>query len=339
MQTYFSTFITGTGEIIQKILTKKPQGKFRILSLLDGLVIFETSYPLRDIRNIRYFNNSFVLLHLFKKLEDDPLSYMIKEVLKNKKLSLLVSPYVSNAKTFKIVTSLENQTVSVNRELVKKLEAKISANGLRVNIQNPDIELWFLARREGIGLFGLRITYPYFKDAPLEKGELRHQLAHILSLASQPTPADVVLDPFAGYGAIPIERAQSFPYKEIICVESNADLVKKLKKRVRESKKEIIIKQGDALKLDLKDACVDKIITDPPWGIFKETDMPLAEFYTKMLKEFYRVLKSNGIAVILIGNRNVFNKILLTVTKLSLFETHNILVSGKKASIFVLRKN
>ena len=232
MKTYFSTFVTGAGEIIQKTVNKKPKDKFKVLLLLDGLIMYETDYPLREVRNIRYFNNSFVLLHVFYGLRNDPLTSMIKEITKSSKLhSVISSNITSGTATFKIVTSLENKTVAIDRTLVKNLESKISqASGLRVNIQRPDIEFWFLVRSEGNGFFGMRITYPYYRDAPLEKGELRHQLAHILCLASQPTPLDIFLDPFAGHGAIPLERARLFPYKEIFAVESDAVLVKRLKK-------------------------------------------------------------------------------------------------------------
>lgn len=339
MDSYFSTFITGANEIVLEAIKKKPLKRFKILSLLDGLVIYKTNYPLRDVRSIRYFNNSFVLLNLFKKLGRDPINQMISDSIKSSGLRSLPEGLIRKAKTFKIVTSIENQTVAANRSLLIKLENKISRmTDLRLDIKKPDVEFWFLARREGMGLFGLRITY---KDRYLEKGELRPELAHILCLFSEPSPKDVLLDPFAGSGAIPLERVISFPYREIIAIDKKSSLVEKLKKKVREElpRKKIIIQQGDALDLsDIRDASIDKIVTDPPWGVYEEIKMPLAEFYNKMLKEFYRVLRPGGIAVILIGDKVEFEKSLEKGENFSVLYRYDILVSGNKARIYQLKK-
>ena len=341
MDTYFSTFITGTGEVIREAIKKKPLQKFKIILLLDGLVIYKTAYSLRDIRSIRYFNNSFILLKLFKKVSAAPINQMLKESLKDSRMKIIVPNNIrQRVRTFKIVTSLENQTVAADRSLLKKLEDKISKDiELKLNITKPDLEFWFLARREGIGLFGLRITY---KDRYLEKGELRPELAHILCLISEPSPKDIFLDPFAGSGAIPLERAVSFPYKEVIAIDSKSSLVDELKKKIKREmpKKKILVKQEDALNLsDIQDASIDKIVTDPPWGIYEGMKMPLSEFYSKMLKEFFRVLRPNGIAVILMGDKLEFERSLEIVNSICMLSKYDILVSGNKTRIYKIKKH
>lgn len=341
MDIYFSTFVTGTSEIVREAIKKKPLKRFKILRLLDGLVIFKTAYSLRDIRSVRYFNNSFILFKFFKKVGSDPINQMIRESLMDSKLKMIVPPNTrQKIKTFKLVTSLENRTVSADRSLLKKLEDKISKDTeLKLNIIKPDIEFWFLARREGIGLFGLRITY---KDRYLEKGELRPELAHILCLISEPSPKDTFLDPFAGSGAAPLERAVSFPYREIIAVDGKGSLVNELKKKAKREmpKKKILVKQGNALNLsDIRDVSIDKIVTDPPWGMYEEVKIPLSEFYSKMLKEFSRVLKPSGIAVILIGDKLEFEKSLEQEESFGVLSRYDILVSGNKARIYKIKKH
>ena len=68
---------------------------------------------------------------------------------------------------------------------------------------------------EGIDFFGTRISYNYDKIKSKQKGKLKTELAHLLSFLSAPSPKDIILDPFAGYGAIPKERIHSFPYLQL----------------------------------------------------------------------------------------------------------------------------
>ena len=56
-----------------------------------------------------------------------------------------------------------------------------------------------------------------------------------------------------------------------------------------------------------------------------------------MLKEFYRILKPNGVCTILMGNVNDFEKALKSA-KFKLIEKYHILVNGKKANVYKLVK-
>ena len=68
MKTYFSTFITGTQEIVKELLEKR---KAKIKLLLDGLVLYESNYIELEVRNFRFLNNTFVLLLDFNSLESN----------------------------------------------------------------------------------------------------------------------------------------------------------------------------------------------------------------------------------------------------------------------------
>ncbi|MCL5016007.1 MAG: methyltransferase domain-containing protein [Patescibacteria group bacterium] len=340
MKTYISTFITGTQEIVGELLKKR---RVTVKLLLDGLVVYESDYPEREIRNFRFLNNTFIPVRIFSDLKPDKKSVerILSTVINDKNTRGKVAANLpARRKNFKIVTSLENQTIAIDRDLLEKLEAILSqAGNLRLNIKKPDLEFWTLVRREGFGFFGIRITYPYIKEDQREKGELRSEIAYIMSALSEPTPKDTVLDPFAGHGAIPLERARGFPFRKIIAVEKDRRLVFFLKKEMGRDKKKIDAEQGDAFNLKIKSGAVDKIITDPPWGIYEETDIPLDEFYKKMLSEFLRVLKPGGILILLIGQINVFEKVVVELGSLQIDKRYPILVSGRKATIYKARKS
>lgn len=339
MRAYFSTFITGTQEIVKEFLAKRG---VKIKLLLDGLVVYGSDYPEREIRNFHIFNNTYLLLRSFSNLPPNAksLEKILAVVSHDKNLQRQIAVNLpSRRRNFKIVSSLENSMVPVNRELLQKLESIIlRIPGTRLNIKKPDLEFWALLRREGYGFFGIRVTYPFKHKNYREKGELRKEISYILSFVSKPNPKDVVLDPFAGYGSIPMERAVSFPYKEIIAVEKEDGLISKLKQKVKASGKKIEVIRGNALALNgIKNNFIDKIISDPPWGEYKET-VDLEKFYESMLLEFDRILKQRGVIVLLIGAKDIFENILQNkfANIFQLQKKYDILVSGKKAAIYKL---
>jgi tRNA G10 N-methylase Trm11 len=105
-------------------------------------------------------------------------------------------------------------------------------------------------------------------------------------------------------------------------------------------KDKIKIELVDALDLNsLADNSVDKIVTDPPWGFYFGQGWDLSSFYTAMLKEFSRVIKPNGLMVILIAKKDIFENLLERFfNQLELVKKFNILVSGKKAGVYKIRK-
>jgi len=342
MKTYFSTFITGTQDIVKEFLIKR---RAKIKLLLDGLVVYESGYSEREIRNFYIFNNTFLLLRFFSDFTSNiqSLEKILAIVIYDKNIHRQIFTNLPpRRRNFRIVASLENRMVSVSRTLLRELESVIlRIRGMRLNIKKPDLEFWILLRREGYGFFGIRITYPFHEESYRKKGELRKEIAYIMSFISKPNPEDIVIDPFAGHGTIPLERAKSFPYKKIIAVDKDKNLVFRLKQKFKEHKKKINIIHGDALDLnDVENSSVDKIISDPPWGEYEKISDP-GKFYETTLKEFDRILKPDGVIVLLIGAKEVFESVLQNkfVDTFFLKRKYDILVSGKKAALYQIIRN
>lgn len=141
-----------------------------------------------------------------------------------------------------------------------------------------------------------------------------------------------------GSGAIPLSRAQYFPYKEIIGMDINPHNVEVAKRRLRKFPRTRVI-QGNALQMRaIPNESIDVIVTDPPWGIFTEFESEPREFYPKILERMNYVLKSRGRIVILTAARNEVEK---ATKSLDWFpeKTFDILVSGKKAGIYYFIKS
>ena len=322
MNKYFSTFASGFEPIIGNLL-KESLKNVKVELLVDGLVVYSTNSSIDEIKKIKFFTNSFLLLRYFPNNKAITVEKMMVVVLKEGiKFFQRFSP---NLKTFRVVTSRENQQISVNPKLMSSLEKLISRKwGLRPDRSRPQIQFWFLTRSEGYGFFGMRLTsHPDYAKV-LEKGELRPEITNILCLLSEPNKSDVFLDPFAGSGAIAGARAE-FPYTKIYAGDINP--------------KYQHIQKVDATKLEkFGNESIDKIVTDPPWGFFGER-IDIVNLYKKSLDSFHRVLKKGGIAVILVGDRNFFERLLKKVEdEFRLKQKLYILVSGKKAGIYKLIK-
>jgi len=138
MKTYFSTFITGTQEIVKEFLTRR---RVKIKLLLDGLVVYESDYPEREIRNFRIFNNTFLLLRSFNNLSPNikSLEKMLTVLAHDKNLlHQILTNLPPRRRNFKLVSSLENRMVSINHKLLKNLETVIlQIRGMKLNIKNP----------------------------------------------------------------------------------------------------------------------------------------------------------------------------------------------------------
>ena len=343
MKIYFSTFITGFSEVIKEFLKNKiPDVEIDLIE--DGVVVYKTNKGIDFIREVHVFNNTFLMLQLFKNLGQNPTDEMMSRALKIKDLFLGFEDLISkNKNKFRIMATIDNQFVKMDNMLRERLENSILKSNpkLKLDRTNPDIEFIFINRREGYGFLGFRLTRHTSYEKTLEKGELYPELAYILCLLSEPSKHDVFLDPFCGVGSIPMVRVSGFGYKEIIASDVEKFYVTRVRTKVNKIKhSDVTVKKWNALNLnELKEESIDKIVTDPPWGINSGKELNLEKFYYDMLLEFNRVLKINGVMIILIANKDLFENILNKFDNFKLLNKYDTLVSGQKARVYKIKKN
>ncbi|OGM56904.1 hypothetical protein A3A50_04105 [Candidatus Woesebacteria bacterium RIFCSPLOWO2_01_FULL_38_20] len=336
---YYSTFITGLQEVVGKAL-KGYFDDIKIVLMLDGLVVYETNRSIKQIKDLRFLNNSFITFHVSKKGDKYSPPQLINKVIQQSvSIANLPSNALQDLFSFRVIASSENQLVSIDKKLLKDIENLLSKKlKLKIDRSNPDTEVWFLARREGYSFIGLRITKTPNYEKTLHQGELRPELANIMCLLAELKPQDVILDPFAGYGAIPLECAKSFEVNKIIAGENNKKVFKILQEKIKIVKQGMVVGRWNALNLSsLTDKSVDKIITDPPWGIYNNKTQDLTSFYKQMLIEFNRLVKSNGLTVILTAQKDMLENLMKDFPAFKLLERYDVLVSGKKASIYKIK--
>lgn len=340
MYTYAFSYVSGFGKTVETIL-KKQIPDLVIIKHLDGLIIYKTKLALSN-QKLSCMNNVYQVLAMDKTNLKIPYENALKEFVKKAHFDftdISKNINITPSKSFKILPFDFNKPTAINFDIVKPIEQQIHNKlKLKIGLKKHDFDIVLLRRSEGLFLLLFKLTYNRTTEKDLAKGALRPELCNILSWISDIKPDDIILDPFCGHGSIPKEIVKHFKYNMLFASDTDSKLIEKLKNEFKKNKKNLFIKQRNALNLEyFQNGFFDKIITDPPWNAYNVQDEDFALFYKKMLQEFYRILKSGGFCTILMGNVKDFEKSLKN-SNFKLQEKYNILVNGKKANVYKLIK-
>jgi tRNA G10 N-methylase Trm11 len=327
MAEYISSYTTGFNKIVKTELPKC-LANAQIISMFDGLVYYKYIGNPQDINSIVFFNNSFIVIDYFKE-KHLSFEYMVRNGSNPK------PHYLTSNGSFRIRFSNRNRFEKVEKNVVLYAERKITKSSkLRIDRVNPDTEFWYIIRNEGIGFYGQLIKKRIFTEKNLNKGELRPEISFLLCCCAKTQIDEIVCDPFAGYGAIPLQLKESFRYKKLLVSDINEKCVDYLKRTSLTEDENIHIFRDDAIqfKTVLNDS-VDVIVTDPPWGLYENMEN-IVEFYFKMFREMLRILTKRGRILILSARKEEIEKAAF-LTHLVTHERIDTLVNGKKASVYL----
>ncbi|MCL1955361.1 MAG: methyltransferase, partial [Brevinematales bacterium] len=244
-----------------------------------------------------------------------------------------------NIRTFRIVTSAENIPVSIDENLRTEAEKYISSlSGLKINRSLPDTEFWFLFRREkraqeqNFSCFMKRLTLRPSWEKTLHKGELPPPLAWTLCRLARPVHSDTVLDPFCGYGSIPETALKHFHIQKFLACDNDREAASYISSKFKKKKSEdftFYLNDFSGLPSIIGEKSVDVIVTDPPWGHYREIND--TDFYKKMFIVFGKLLKEGGRVVVLCANNSLDGA---ASSYFTLQDSIPVLLSGRKAVIY-----
>jgi predicted RNA methylase len=347
---YYASFVPGMQKIVEAIVRERlPDVK--IEKLLDGAVLFETQCTY-DKLNFFCFNNIFAVIDVIENPVAGTVAVPALEAHMRAACRAgprrVIAENTKKIRSFRIVCSLENTPAAVNEGIRRNTERYIAAqSGLIPDRSRPDTEFWFLRRREGFSVFMKRLTRHGSFEKTLHPGELPPPLAYLLCRLSGPKPGDVVADPFCGYGSIPAERLKRFPASRFYASDRDGSAVEYARKKIAgDLGGRCVFRQADVYDLPslLPPESLDAIITDPPWGLYagaKGPDadtFPVERFYADIMGIFAGLLKPGGVAVVLAARRQELPEGAGQTGRLEIRDTIPVLLSGRKAAVFVLRK-
>lgn len=329
MAEFVSSFITGFQDVVKYDLEKRFP-KLKILNLYDGLVHYRFDDDSRELEKIIYFNNTFFVL---KTLKGKGLNFnsLIGTVCSSKNYFLV------NKGSFRVRFQNENQFTKVDKNLTRRAEEYIIRNSkLKLDRLSPTNEVWFSIRRENFAFCGELISKREFTEKNLNKGELRPEIAYLICCFANIQKDDTILEPFCGYGSIPVQLAKKFRFKKLYVSDIEEDRVIQTSSRKQLSMAQeglIDCRKEDAFQLShIEDKSISLVITDPPWGYYEDIG-DINEFYKKMFRSLNRVLTDNGRAVILSARKEELE---LTAAEngFKIKNSLHTLVNGKKAGVY-----
>ena len=328
MAEFISSFITGFQSVVKNDLSLRFPN-LKIINLFDGLVHYRFDGDSRELEKIIYFNNTFFVL---KTMKGKNLNFpqLVNSVCTSKNYFLV------NKGSFRVRFQNENQFAKVDKNYTRRAEEYILNNSkLKLDRLSPTNEVWFSIRREGFAFCGELISKREFTEKNLNKGELRPEIAYLICCFAGIQPDDTVLEPFCGYGSIPVQLAKKFRFQKLFICDIDGEKVQLTGARKQLSAPNIDCRAADALVLPhIKDGSISLVITDPPWGYYEE--MPDIEgFYRKMFASLKRVLADGGRAVILSARKEELERS-AAACNFEIKDSLHTLVNGKKAGVYLI---
>ena len=328
MADYVSIFIAGFEETVMRHIPRELGGA-EMLHVGGGLAHYKYAGKPAYVARLPFVNNSFAILTqyrgagaTFEKLVNDSAKKTFRAI--------------GEFKNFRVCFSMENQFEKVPKRLTDLAEAAIIRNcGMYAERTRPECEFWYIIRRDGRNFLGQLLTRQ--RSGALNGGELRPELACLLCLDCGFGKSAVICDPYAGYGAIPNYVQKYCEYAKLYVNDIDAKLVNRMKKGPLGKDAGVVLTCADAAHLKhIGDASVDFVVTDPPWGFVGEYG-DISDFYRRALAELKRIVAVGGRIVLLTGKPSEMAGA-ARYNALDVRSRLNILVNGKKASVFTLGK-
>ncbi|XP_070578543.1 THUMP domain-containing protein 2-like isoform X2 [Ptychodera flava] len=173
--------------------------------------------------------------------------------------------------------------------------------GWTIELRKPQLEVSVHVSDEYM-LIGLPVTAETLSRRHyIKKIGIRSTIAWCMCNLADIKEGDIVLDPMCGTGTILLEASMS--WKNLTCVggDNHFGQLKFAKFNIKHANMEgkIQLLHSDVKALPLKDACVDCVVSDIPFGLNHSTVEDVKVLYPAMQKEIGRVVKPGGRAVIL----------------------------------------
>jgi 23S rRNA G2445 N2-methylase RlmL len=250
------------------------------------------------------------------------------------------SPGRAASGRFRLRVSDAGSLVRIDQRARIELENAVSAwSGARPDPRGGGAELWVIRRRDEREV-SLSVRLGSATVGKAARGSLKADLAAAFVRTVVCGADDVVVDPFAGSGAIAQARAR-YPHGRILATDIDRTCVCGLD-ALRASGR--LGRHATVGRLDARDTAglvnllggqqVDAVLTDPPWGQFPGQAADIDRLYRAAFATIDSVLAPAGRVVLLTAAAAVAEQSMHRLG-FGLSESFPVLVNGKKASVLV----
>ena len=222
-----------------------------------------------------------------------------------------VRPKPKGRPTYRLVTQMEGKHGYLRRDAGKALAQGLAGkvpDSWRPAEENAAVEFW-LTIDSATAVCGLRLSDRTMRHRTYKlehrPASLRPTIAAAMIRLAEIRPRHVVLDPMCGAGTLLAERLTAAQQVRDGCVpvwggDLDFGAVRAAAVNLRRVGSALLAR-WDATRLPLGSAEVDRIVSNPPFGKQLSSPEAVGPLYGAMLREYDRVLRPGGGAVLLVS--------------------------------------
>lgn len=361
MHTYYAQTMPGIEDIAWleiKSQLNRPKFQNKLFAKeQNGIVLFNYEGLPQDLLQLRTAEDVFLLAYEDEALTKgwNDLYELTKRIARSRPFSEAVDALMGfhrsqpqgTETTYRVISRLHGRFEYRRIDLARSVEKGIKAKYPHWKLvpDNARIEIWVNALGSHL-VIGLRLSdrtmRHRFKREREQKASLRPSVAAAMVHLSDPQPDDIFLDPMCGSGTILMERRLTNDFAQLLggdierqrALTTNANL----SRQRREQRDNIKICQLDAKRIPLATASVSKIVSNLPFGKQIGTKRQIERLYPKLFKEFERVLKPSGKAIILSSEFELVKTAVRTTPTFNILTGYSIAVLGQWGRIYIIQK-
>ena len=219
-----------------------------------------------------------------------------------------IRPKPKGKPTFRLITQMQGERgyrrIDAGKAMARGLAGKLPASWKHAE-ENASLEIWLTIQGTnavcGVRLSDRTMRHRDYKGAHLP-ASLRPTVAAAMVRLADVQPGQVVLDPTCGAGTI-LAEALAMTRQRITARGGDSDpaAVRAAQANLRHFES-AQVEQWDARKLPLEGGSVDRIVSNPPFGVQLGKPQEIPVLYRALVKEMNRVLKPRGRAVLLVAD-------------------------------------
>ncbi|MBL8800263.1 MAG: methyltransferase domain-containing protein [Planctomycetia bacterium] len=218
-----------------------------------------------------------------------------------------VRPKPKGKPTYHLVAQMTGEhgyrRADAGKAFARGLAGKFPASWKPVE-EDAAVEFWLTIHGQR-AVCGLRLSDKTMRHRTYKlehlPASLRPTLAAAMVRLADAQPGQIVLDPMCGAGTILAEQLEAGRGKVRTW---GGDLDRAALRAAGVNLRRLgqaQLARWDATRLPLADASVERIVSNPPFGKQLSSPEEIGPLYRQMLREYQRVLKPNGRAVLLVG--------------------------------------
>jgi tRNA (guanine6-N2)-methyltransferase len=223
-----------------------------------------------------------------------------------------VHPKPKGKPTYRLVTQMNGthgyRRIDAGTAMARGLEGKLPASWKPAE-ENAAVEVWLTIDGEravcGLRLSDATMRHRTYKAEHLP-ASLRPTVAAAMVRLAGAAPGNIVLDPLCGAGTILAEQLALAGQRRagairVIGGDIDPTAVRAASANLRQAGHDWRLARWDAGRLPLANASVDRVVSNPPFGVQLGDPEEIGPLYRAVVAEADRVLRPGGRAVFLVG--------------------------------------